>query len=257
MPKYLVDKLDKIDTFIVDYSRLRVEGVPVKVNDMFITVDFVIFDASVETPLVLGKPCLAAIRAMINDQQKELVLRSDDKEDAHHEKEDKEDDHDKLLPNYDSQLENILDEFLKNNQVSFEQFEAQCKNLVEKAYDVERQLVEMVMLQHAVVEKEENFLEEETNGMKEPSKVRNVDLYGTLESRPTTIKEQDLHQKEQPSNKTEEKLEIDKVIDMICALFATVKLKRVWKQYPIFLKFMGFSNSSSHIRRPNSLMTSS
>jgi hypothetical protein len=46
MPKYLVDKLDKIDTFIVDYSRLRVEGVPVKVNDMFITVDFVIFDAS-------------------------------------------------------------------------------------------------------------------------------------------------------------------------------------------------------------------
>jgi hypothetical protein len=41
MPIYLVDKLD-IDKFVVDCGRLRVEGVPVKVNDLFISVDFVI-----------------------------------------------------------------------------------------------------------------------------------------------------------------------------------------------------------------------
>ncbi|MCI66297.1 hypothetical protein A2U01_0087555, partial [Trifolium medium] len=49
------------------------------------------------------------------------------------------------------------------------------------------------------------------------------------------IQEQDLRQKEHPSNKAKEKAEIDKVIDTICALFATVKLKRIWKQHPLFL----------------------
>jgi mRNA-degrading endonuclease YafQ of YafQ-DinJ toxin-antitoxin module len=79
------------------------------------------------------------------------------------------------------------------------------------------------------------------------------------------IKEQDLMQKKDFSNKAEEKSEIDKVIDMICALFATIQLKRIWKQHPLFLKFMVFLPnkikrrmiySSSHIRHPNSLLTS-
>jgi hypothetical protein len=147
-------------------------------------------------------------------------------------------DQDKLLPNYDSQLENIMDKFLKTNQACFGKFEAQCKNLVENAYDGERQLVEMEMLQHAAVQKEENFLEDKNNGMKEPSKVRNVDLYGTLESQPMTIEEKDLLQKEYFSNKAGAKSEIDKVIDMICALLATVKLKMIWKQHPLFLKLI-------------------
>jgi len=34
---------------------------------------------------------------------------------------------------YNSQLRNILDEFLRSNRVSFDQFEVQCGNLVEKA----------------------------------------------------------------------------------------------------------------------------
>jgi hypothetical protein len=63
------------------------------------------------------------------------------------------------------------------------------------------------------------------------------DFYREVEPQPIKIQEQ---QKEQPSNKAEEKSEIDKVIEMICALFATVNLKRIWKQHPLFLKFMVF-----------------
>ncbi|KAK2402880.1 hypothetical protein QL285_052366 [Trifolium repens] len=88
--------------------------------------------------------------------------------------------------------------------------------------DQEKQLVEIEMDQRNV------------------SSVRDEDFYKGAEPQPMKSQEQDLQQKEQPSNKAEEKAEIDKVIDMICALFATVKLKRVWKQYPLFLKFLGF-----------------
>ena len=44
---------------------------------------------------------------------------------------------------YNSQLQNILDNFLMSNQVSFEKFEVQCGNLVEKAYESHQKLVEM------------------------------------------------------------------------------------------------------------------
>jgi hypothetical protein len=138
------------------------------------------------------------------------------------EEEDKKEDQDKLFPNYDSQLQNILDEFMKTNRASFDKFEAQCGNLVENAYAMEKQLVEI-----------------ETDQC-DASSVRDEDFYKGAEPQPMKSQEQDLQQKEQPSNKAEEKAEIDKVIDMICALFATVKLKRVWKQYPLFLKFLGF-----------------
>ncbi|MCI01691.1 hypothetical protein A2U01_0022718 [Trifolium medium] len=64
-----------------------IKEVPVKVNDLLIPVDFVIVSmcGEEETPLILGKPFLAASRALIPDEQKELVLRTDDKEEAHHE----------------------------------------------------------------------------------------------------------------------------------------------------------------------------
>ncbi|MCI33734.1 hypothetical protein A2U01_0054951, partial [Trifolium medium] len=110
---------------------------------------------------------------------------------------------------------------------------------VENAYDKERQVVEIEMKQHAIMEQKEE-LEEKDNGMREPLKVKNMDLYVTPQSQPMKIQEQDLQQKEHPSNKAEEKSKIDKVINMICALFATVKLKRIWKQHPLFLKFIGF-----------------
>ncbi|KAK2396222.1 hypothetical protein QL285_057885 [Trifolium repens] len=126
-------------------------------------------------------------------------------EEAHDEEEDKEEDQEKLFPNYDSQLQKFLDEFMKTNRAS-----------------LEKQLVEI-----------------ETD-QRDASSVLDEDFYKGAEPQPMKFQEQDLQQKEQPSNKAEEKAEIDKVIDMICALFATINLKRVWKQYPLFLKFLGF-----------------
>ncbi|KAK2451099.1 hypothetical protein QL285_010180 [Trifolium repens] len=89
-------------------------------------------------------------------------------------------------------------------------------------------------------DQEEQLVEIETD-RRDASSVRDEDFYKGAEPQPMKFQEQDFQQKEQLSNKAEEKAEIDKVIDMICALFATVKLKRVWKQYPLFLKFLGFS----------------
>jgi len=44
---------------------------------------------------------------------------------------------------YNTQLQNILNDFLMSNQVSFEKYEVQCGNLVEKAYEFQQKLVEM------------------------------------------------------------------------------------------------------------------
>jgi len=44
---------------------------------------------------------------------------------------------------YNTQLQNILDDFWRLNQVSFEKFEVQCGDLVEKAYESQQNLVEM------------------------------------------------------------------------------------------------------------------
>ncbi|AES88761.1 hypothetical protein MTR_4g061900 [Medicago truncatula] len=44
---------------------------------------------------------------------------------------------------YNTQLQNILDDFLRLNQISFEKFEVQCGDLVEKAYESHQKLVEM------------------------------------------------------------------------------------------------------------------
>jgi len=44
---------------------------------------------------------------------------------------------------YNTQLQNIIDDFLMSNQVSFDKFEVQCGNLVEKAYESQQKLVAM------------------------------------------------------------------------------------------------------------------
>ncbi|KAK2382843.1 hypothetical protein QL285_070356 [Trifolium repens] len=62
------------------------KDVPIKVNDLVIPVDFFVLEE--EIPLILGKPFLAACRILINNQQQELELRMDDKEEAHDEQED-------------------------------------------------------------------------------------------------------------------------------------------------------------------------
>ncbi|MCI25558.1 hypothetical protein A2U01_0046749, partial [Trifolium medium] len=167
----------KDEEFLVDHITIFpwgiINDVPIKVNDMLIPVDFVIIGTGEdeEIPIIFGKPFLATIRAMINDQQKELVLRTDDKE------EDKEEDQEKLL-------------------------------------------VKIEMDWRDVIEKDD--------AKKETSNVRDEDFYRGAEPQPMQIQEQDLQQKKYPSNKAEEKSESDKVIDMICALFATIKLKRIW-----------------------------
>jgi len=42
---------------------------------------------------------------------------------------------------YNTQLQNTLDDFLMSNQVSFEKFDVQCGDLVEKAHESQRKLV--------------------------------------------------------------------------------------------------------------------
>jgi hypothetical protein len=74
---------------------------------------------------------------------------------------------------YNTQLQNILDDFLILNQVSFEKFEVQCGDLVGKANECEKQLVEMETECHVVVE--------------ENAQMKSVGLY--LKSQPTGLEE--------------------------------------------------------------------
>ena len=76
--------------------------------------------------------------------------------------------------NYNSQLQTILDEFLRSNRVSFEKFEVQCGDLVEIAYESRKKLVEVA------TECQTILVEENTH-------VRNVSLY--LKSRQMGYKE--------------------------------------------------------------------
>jgi len=75
---------------------------------------------------------------------------------------------------YNTQLQNILDDFLVSNQVSFEKFDVQCGNLVEKAHKSQRKLVKMETECHEVV-------------VEENPKVRSVDIFP--KSEPTGVNE--------------------------------------------------------------------
>ncbi|AES88405.2 hypothetical protein MTR_4g054700 [Medicago truncatula] len=76
--------------------------------------------------------------------------------------------------NYNTQLQNILDDFLVSNQVSFEKFDVQCGDLAAKAHESLRKLVQMETECHEVVV-EENL------------KVRWVDIFP--KSEPMGVKE--------------------------------------------------------------------
>ena len=65
---------------------------------------------------------------------------------------------------YNTQLQNILDDFLVSNQVSFEKFDVQCGDLVEKAHESQRKLVQMETECHEVV-------------LEENQKVKSVDIF--------------------------------------------------------------------------------
>ena len=65
---------------------------------------------------------------------------------------------------YNTQLQNILDDFLVSNQVLFEKFDVQCGDLVEKAHESQRKLVQMEIECHKVV-------------VEENPKVRSADIF--------------------------------------------------------------------------------
>jgi len=75
---------------------------------------------------------------------------------------------------YNTQLQNILDDFLVSNQVSLEKFNLQCGDLVEKSHESQRKFVQMETECHEVV-------------VEENPKVRSVDIF--LKSGPMEVKE--------------------------------------------------------------------
>lgn len=89
---------------------------------------------------------------------------------------------------YNSELEIFLDEFLMSNQVSFDRFELQCVDLVEKVHQSAKKLVEIEIKCHAIVIEKEIF-KNKNSGIVEKSQVRRVDRYVTFETQPLEIKE--------------------------------------------------------------------
>ncbi|CAJ2633107.1 unnamed protein product [Trifolium pratense] len=123
---------------------------------------------------------------------------------------------------YNFQLKKILDEFLRSNQGSFDGFEVECGNLVEKANESEK-LVKMEMKHHAIGEEEK--LKDKNNGMR---RVKSIDLYVTFESQQMEIRAKSLLQKKfQPSPRWESACSKSLVVGR-------------WKHLLLYAKFMEF-----------------
>ena len=100
---------------------------------------------------------------------------------------------------YNFQLKNILDEFLRSNQVAFDGFGVECSNLVEKANACEK-LVESE-IEHCAIVVEEEDLKNKINGMR---RVNHFDISVTFESQPMELKERIfLPKKHQSSSRLE------------------------------------------------------
>ncbi|KEH25872.1 hypothetical protein MtrunA17_Chr6g0464231 [Medicago truncatula] len=89
---------------------------------------------------------------------------------------------------YNCQLQNILDDFLISNQVSFEKFDVQCGNLVEKADECEKKSVEIEMKRHALLVQAEH-LKNKSSNLEENPWVRRVNLYFKMETQSMGMKE--------------------------------------------------------------------
>jgi hypothetical protein len=89
---------------------------------------------------------------------------------------------------YNSELENMLDEFLMSNQVSFDKFELQCGDLVEKANECQKKLFEVEMKRHVIMVQAEHLKNKSTN-IEEKPHVRHVDLYLTIETQSMEMEE--------------------------------------------------------------------
>ncbi|KAK2386678.1 hypothetical protein QL285_060541 [Trifolium repens] len=111
----------------------------------------------------------------------------------------KEEEREVINIDYNSQLNNILDEFLRSNQLAFDEFGVECSNLVEKANLCEK-MVESKM-EHCAIMVEEEDLKNKINGIR---RVNHDDLYVTFDSQPMKLEEKDhLPKKNQPSSRLE------------------------------------------------------
>jgi len=86
-----------------------------------------------------------------------------------------------------------------SNQVSFDKFDVQCGNLVEKADECEKKSVEIEMKRHAIMVQAEHLKNKSTN-IEEKPLVRCVDLYLTMETRSIEMEENIHLQKETHSS---------------------------------------------------------
>ncbi|CAJ2671304.1 unnamed protein product [Trifolium pratense] len=134
----------------------------------------------------------------------------------------KEEEHQGIKIDFNSQLENILDEFLRSNQGSFDGFEVECGNLVEKANKCEK-LVEMEMKHHAIGEEEK--LKTNKNVMR---RVNHFDLYVTFEFQPMEFEEKNPLQKKSHSSPRWESACSESLV------------ARRWEHLILYVKFMEF-----------------
>ena len=89
---------------------------------------------------------------------------------------------------YNSELDNFLDEFFMSNRVLFDKFEVQCGDLVEKTYECEKMLVEVEMMQYAIMVQLDHLKNKRSN-IKEKPRVRRIDLYLTMNAQSTGMEE--------------------------------------------------------------------
>ncbi|KAK2367042.1 hypothetical protein QL285_080361 [Trifolium repens] len=124
---------------------------------------------------------------------------------------------------YNFQLNNILDEFLRSNQVAFDEFVVECSNLVDKANACEK-LIESEM-EHCSIMVEEEDLKNKINGIR---RVNHFDIYVTFESQPMKLKEKNhLPKKHQSSPRWENAHSISLVAER-------------WEHLLLYAKFMEF-----------------
>jgi hypothetical protein len=144
-----------------------------------------------------------------------------------------------ILPNnsYDQKfhINDVLIEFMNNNQGSIERFERQCERLLEQVVEFEKLKIGDEFIVEEKKDEGDLICIEADLVCKETQKSQ---LWRDLDIQPE-IPQQNIPPKFF-SNKEGKKEEIDEVLDAIYALFINLHLRRVWKQHHLLLKFMEF-----------------
>jgi hypothetical protein len=135
----------------------------------------------------------------------------------------KEEEREVINIDYNFQLNNILDEFLRSNQLAFDEFGVECSNLVEKANACEK-LVESEM-EHCAIVIEEEDVKNKINSIR---RVNYFDIYVTFESQPMELKERNhLPKKHQSSSRWE-------------SPYSKALVIGAWEHVILYAKFMDF-----------------